>query len=79
MICEHCGAAMAYKTLSGVFICPACGYVTLGNLDDAIRIDALAMAKLALMFYANEGNYQGEMLILADGGQLARESLSRIW
>lgn len=76
MKCKKCGAEMEFRQMSGVCVCPECGQVA--EADEAARgvADAAVTARTALQFYANEENYQGEMLVLADGGQLAREALA---
>lgn len=77
MDCERCGAPMAFQAMGGVCVCRECGHVAVPDDVAAQRaqVDALTIMRMALAFYADESNYQGAMPVLADGGQLARETL----
>lgn len=77
MKCEHCGAAMDWQALSGAYVCPDCAFVALGGDIDRSLMESISILELALRFYANEGNYTGQLPIIADGGHLAREALKR--
>ena len=77
MKCPRCRSEMVYQVLSDVMVCPTCGQVAAADETARERAGTVAILRAALQFYADESSYQGARPILADGGRLAREALTR--
>lgn len=78
MECPSCGAKMQYHDLSQTYGCPECGHQVLAEPEQVEAEQALSLCVTALRFYADSGNYEGALPILADKGSLARETLQQV-